>query len=106
MNSAKDSFSHRSSHQRMVTRSPEPHVCHLVQDRVGAGVADRVGDLAAEDEVVLVERDAARVLHRSGVELGHAQLVVLGERVGPAELALEELEALLGDLEDLAGVEV
>ena len=83
----------------------EPHVRHLVQDRVGAGVAHVVGDLAAEDEVVLVEGHAAGVLHGAGVELSDADLVVLRERVGATELALEELEALLGELEDLAGVE-
>ena len=84
----------------------EPHVRHLVEQRVGAGVAQRVGDLAAEDEVVLVERDAAGVLHGAGVELGDADLVVLGERVGQAELLLEEREPLLGQLDQLGRVEV
>ena len=64
-----------------------------------------VGDLGAED-VGLGEGHRARVLHGARVELGHEELVVLGERVGVVELLLEELEALPGLLEDVVGVEV
>ena len=52
------------------------------------------------EDVVLEEGDGAGVLHRAGVELGHEQLVVLAERVRAVELLLEEVEALLGDVED------
>src|SRR5439155_13618720 len=56
--------------------------------------------------VRLSERDAARVLHRSGIELRNEELVVLAEDVGIAEVLLEEVEPLLRDQEDLIGVEV
>ena len=52
------------------------------------------------------KRDAAGVLHRARVVLRHVELVVLLERVGEVEGLLEELEALLGDLQQLVGVEV
>ena len=61
--------------------------------------------LRAED-VVLEERHRAGVLHRAGVELGHEQLVVLAERVRIAEVAVEEVEALLGLGEEPLGVQV
>ncbi len=83
----------------------EPHVRHLVQDRVGALQAGRVGDPGAE-HVTLGERDRAGVLHRAEVELGHEELVVLLERVGVGEQLVEEVQPLLGHLEDLVGVEV
>ncbi len=83
----------------------EPHVRHLVQDRLGARLAGEVGDARPED-VGLHERHAARVLHRAFLELGHEELVVLAERVLDAERAVEEVEALPGHLEDLVGVEV
>ena len=83
----------------------EPHVRQLVQDRVGALLVRGVGDAAAE-HVVLEERDAPGVLHRAGVELRHEELVVLRERVGGREGLLEEREPLLGDGQDLVGVEV
>ena len=74
----------------------EPHVSELVQDRVRTLLVGRVSHAGAEDEI-LEERDAARILHRARVEFGDEELVVLAERVGHAELLLEELEALLGD---------
>ncbi len=83
----------------------EPHVGHLVQDRLGAALHDGVGDARAED-VVLQEGDRPGVLHRARVELRHEQLVVLAEGVADAEDPVEEVEALLGDLDDVAGVEV
>ena len=84
----------------------EPHVGQLVQDRVGPLLVLEVGDLRAEDVVRLGVRDAAEVLHRAGVEVGHPELVVLGQRVAHAELLVEEVEALLGDQEQVVGVEV
>ena len=83
----------------------EPHVSHLVEDHLSAALARGVGDLGAE-QILLVEGDAADVLHRAGVELGHEQLVVLAERVGIVERLRVEVEALLGDFEDLVGLEV
>jgi hypothetical protein len=83
----------------------EPHVRHLVQQRLGAPLVGVAGDAAAED-VVLEERHGAGVLHRARVELGHEQLVVLGERVGRAEIPVVEAEALLGLGEEAVGVHV
>jgi len=56
----------------------EPHVRHLVQDRVGALLVLEVGDLRPEDVVRLGVRDTAEVLHRARVEVRHPELVVLG----------------------------
>ena len=84
---------------------PEPHVRELVEHSDGAALHESLGRLGAED-VGLHERDRTRVLHGARVELGHEELVVLLERVGGVELGLEELEALLGDLEHLLGVHV
>ncbi len=83
----------------------EPHVRHLVQDRLGPALPLGVGDPGAE-QVALQERDAAGVLHRARLVLGHEQLVVLAERVAHPERAVEVVEALPGDLEDLVRVQV
>src|SRR5229473_3601904 len=83
----------------------EPHVRHLVQDRLGPHLAGEVGDPGAE-QVVLEERHAARVLHRTGLEFRHEELVILAERVAHAERAVEEVEPLPGDFEDLLRIEV
>ena len=77
---------------------------HLVQDRVGALLVRRIGHAGAEDHV-LEEGHARGVLHRPRVELRHEELVVLHEGVRDAELLLEEGEALLGEQEDVVGVE-
>ena len=61
--------------------------------------------LLAED-VAFEDGHRAGVLHGARVEFGHKQLVVLLERVGAAELRLEEFEALPGQLEDVVGVQV
>ena len=83
----------------------EPHMGQLVQESVGAALPGRVGDPRAED-VQVVEGDAGGVLHGPGVGLRDEHLVVLGpEGVGVAEGRLEEVEALLGDLEQLVGVQ-
>ena len=104
-NVANDSFSHRSSHQRHGHEVAEPHVGHLVQHGLGAPLVGRAGDAAAED-VVLEEGHRAGVLHRARVELRHEQLVVLAERVPDAEVAVVEVEALLGLGEQPLGVHV
>ena len=81
----------------------EPHVRHLVQHRLGASLVAVARDLAPED-VVLQECHGACVLHRTGVELGHEQLVVLAECVWHAEVLVIEAEALLGLGEKSVGV--
>ena len=57
-------------------------------------------------EVLVAQGHAAGVLHRAHVVLRHVELVVLVERVGEVELLLEELEALLGELDEHVGVHV
>ncbi len=81
----------------------EPHVCHLVQHRLGAPLIGCPGDLAAKD-VVLQERHRAGVLHRPRVELGHEQLVILAERVRDAKVLVVEAKTLLGLSEQPLGV--
>ncbi len=83
----------------------EPHVGHLVQDRVAAALVRGPRHLAAED-VLLAEGHHPRVLHRAQVVLGHEGLVVLPEGVRVVEVLVEEVEALLGDQEDVVRVEV
>ena len=75
----------------------------LVQERLGA-VEPLVLRRRVAEEVRLVVRDAADVLHRARVELGHEDLVVLGERVRLVEELGVEVEALARDLEDLGGL--
>src|ERR1043165_3154484 len=58
------------------------------------------------EHVVLGDGDRAGVLHRTRVELGHEELVVLGERVRQVEELLEVGEALPRDVHDLVGVQV
>ena len=70
----------------------------------GSAFAYGVGDLRAE-HVHFGEGDTTGVFHRTRVEFGHEQLVVLGERVGDTELTFEVFEALLGDVEDVVVVE-
>ena len=79
---------------------PEPHVGQLVQDRHGSPLHAGLDGPGSEDVVVAVG-DAAGVLHRSGVELGNEDLVVLGEGVGGGEQVLVVGEAPLGQVQDL-----
>ena len=72
----------------------------LVQERLGAIEPLVFGGRIAE-EICLVVRHAADVLHRARVVLGDEDLVVLGERIHLRELIGVEIEALGGDLEDL-----
>ena len=81
----------------------EPHVRHLVQDRVRAGLVRGIRHPRPED-VVLPERDTACVLHRTSVKLRHKELVVLVECIGHTEDSLEELEALPGDEKDVIDI--
>ena len=83
----------------------EPHVRHLVQRRFRALHTLRVGHPGAEDHPLVVDH-AGHVLHRARREFGHVELVVLAEGVPVTEAALEKVEALARDLEDLVGIEV
>ena len=83
----------------------EPHVGHLVQDRVGT-----LGELGPgrflTKQVPLGEGDTSRVLHGSEVVLRHEDLVVLAPRVGVVECPVVELQPLAGDVEDVLIVQV
>ncbi len=83
----------------------EPHVGQLMQHGDRATLDAGTRRLGAED-IVLQERDAARVLHGARVELGDKELVVLLEGVVHLELVLVEVEALLGLVKDDVGVQV
>ncbi len=76
-----------------------------MEDRQRAAFDERLGDLGPED-IELGDGHCAGVLHRAHVVLRREDLVVLGERVGHAELVLEEGKAPLGRVEDVVGVEV
>jgi hypothetical protein len=78
----------------------EPHVRHLVQDRVGAVALLVLRDLRAA-HVPLGEGHRRDVLHRSRVEGRHDDLVVLRVGIGMAEAPAVELEPLARDLEPL-----
>jgi len=84
---------------------PEPHVRQLVEDGLGAAPALAFGGRVTEDHVLVVG-NGADVLHRTGIELRHEDLVVLveGERV--AEEVGVEFEPLFRDFENLVVVEV
>ena len=88
------------AHGHQVT---EPHVGHLVHQRVGPARPLRAGGPGRE-EVVLGERHHPGVLHGTQVVLRHERLLVLAERVGEREELREEVQALLGEREDLLGV--
>ena len=76
-----------------------------MQDRVGTLLVGRIGHARPEDHF-FAEGHTARVFHCTRIELRHEELVVLCEWVAHAEGALEELEALLGNEEDVLGIEV
>ena len=84
----------------------EPHVTHLVEDRVGASGPLGAGDRPPEEVELLVEGDAARVLHGSEVVLRdeHAVVGVPGEAVGVDTVV--EVQAGAGQVEQLGGIEV
>ena len=73
----------------------EPHVRHFVQDRFGTTLVRVAGHLGAED-VVLEECHGAGILHRARIEFGDEELVVLAESIGNTEVAVVEVESLLG----------
>ena len=83
----------------------EPHVGHLVQDGVGSLLVGRLRDPRTEDEI-FQKGDAACVLHSPRVELGDEELVVLSEGIRNLKLFLEERESLLGQFENVVGVQV
>ena len=83
----------------------EPHVRQLVKNRVGARLHLCLRR-ARTEHVGVAEGHAPGVLHRTGVVLGNEDLVVLGEGVGDAVGAFEELKAATGDVQDLVGVQV
>ena len=83
-------MSHRSSHQAMVTRSPN-HMC-ASSCAVTSIISRRwatLGPGGIDEEDLLGEGDRPRVLHRARPVLGHGEEVELLERIGPAEVALE-----------------
>ena len=86
-------------------RVAEPHVAELVQHDDRALLAPGVGD-ARPEQVALVERDRADVLHGAPVVLGHEDLVVLAVRVGHAEGVLVEREPGLHRAEHHLGLGV
>ncbi len=79
----------------------EPHVSKLMQHDLTADEALAVCGRVTEEEPV-VEGDGTDVLHGTGVELRHEELVVLAEGVGPAEQAGVVVHALARHLEDLS----
>ena len=74
-----------------------------MQNGDSAALTQSLRNLGTED-VSLQVGHAARVLHRTGVELGHEQLIVLLERVRGLELLLVELEALAGQLKHVLSI--
>ena len=84
----------------------EPHVAHLVEDRVGSPRPLRSGRRSAEEVEVLVEGDAAGVLHGAKVVLGdeHAVVGVPGKAVVVGTVVV--VQAGAGDVEELGGIEV
>ena len=77
---------------------PEPHVRHLVHDRVRPALELGLGGLGLE-EVLLGEGDQSGVLHGAEVVLGHEGLVVLAPEIGHTEELVEEVQARLRDRE-------
>ena len=75
----------------------EPHVGELVEDDLRTDEPLCVGGRVAEEEAV-VERHGADVLHGTGVELRHEELVVLLERERTSEEVRVVVQALAGDL--------
>lgn len=57
-------------------------------------------------QVLVPDGDAASILHRSGVELRHEDLGVIGKWIRHPEGAFEDGEATLGDGKDSLGVQV
>ena len=83
---ANDSLSHTSSHQAMVTRSPNHMWAISCAMTIAAGLPFGLGDRGREQELV-AEGDAARVLHRAGLELGDERLVVGVKGYGSAKIS-------------------
>ena len=76
-----------------------------MQDGVGPLLVGRLRDSRTEDEI-FQEGNAARVLHGPRIELRDEELVVLSEGIRNLKLFLEEREALLGQFENVIGIQV
>ena len=74
---------------------PEPHVCQLVQDGLRATLIAVAGGLGGED-ILIADGHRTGVLHRTGIELRHEDLVIFAERVGHTEVAVVPVKPLLG----------
>ena len=70
----------------------------FVQDDVRQRAVQVAGNRATGDKSLAVG-DGGDVFHGAGIEVGDDDLVVLAERIGHVEVALEELEALAGEQE-------
>ena len=76
----------------------------LVQNGIGAALVLVVRGLRGKD-VFIAEGHATGVFHRAGVELWDENLVVLAKGVGEAEVAVVEVETLLGLSKKALGIE-
>ena len=83
----------------------EPHMGHLVEDRVCPCLVLRFGCLGPED-VGLGERHKPGILHRTEVVFRDERLVVLAERVRVGEQVMEVVQPAFGHLENVLRVEV
>ncbi len=77
---------------------------HLVQERVGAPFVHPISDARAKQQL-FGDHHAAHVLD-GAVELGDENLVVLGERILGSEQLGKEVQAALGEVEELPCVQV
>ena len=77
----------------------------LVQNSDHPALSNSVGDLRAE-HVTFGESHSTGVLHRSGVELWHKELVIFFKRVGHLEFVFKVGETFFGDIEDVLRVEI
>ena len=82
----------------------EPHVRQFVQDGIRAALVLVVRGLGRKD-VLVTNCYASGVLHRTGVELRHEDLVIFAKGVGKAEVAVVEIKALFGLREQAFGIE-
>ena len=79
---------------------------HLVVDSCCTTYIVSLSYLGAENQNILMERHAANVLHGAPVVFGDSDLIVLTEWVGKTESLLEVCKPLLGDFEDIFGINV
>ena len=87
---ANASFSHRSSHHTIVTRLPNHWCASSCVITSATRFCTASGAVAGSSSSATSRKvTRARVLHRAGLEVGHADLVQLAEGVGQAEVVLE-----------------